>query len=642
MKKLKPNVQRGGKATNIGGNLYYMSGRKHSAGGIDIGDTLEVEGGEVVQTTPKEVKVFSAQPILNGKSPAKLVMGGANPANVFNAQERFKDMNGLNDDGTTKFACGGRKKKTNGGLVSVNGNVVNRVIGDISFPSSTGGRKKAALGARERDKDYVVMNGKLYRQTNDEFGDTAYEPVDDTTPNSRLADGRGSAARKSDREVRAAARRDAKSQTANSRWTRGGNFNEVEPFTPTPSKSAGNSKPKESINKYDYRIGNKTYKKGDTFEYKGQTYQVSGRNKAVPYNSPSSKPQTSSEVQAAAKRDAKGGRIDFRSILEIPEFTPGSYSRQSTNSAPATQTRVTPEETPVRETVQPTATRTSTPQTTNAAPRRRRINRRSTTPTAAKPTATQQRTTPNFASLDSMMQGLPTASRAGIPNRLESPVVANQNVPDVISSPKKRLTLFDNLDTSDIIGLGSNLAGTIASGINTRKSLNNMEAPVEPRYETPAAMKTHFNISPQVGEITENTRRAMEDIDANTSSSRVALQRKQRARNAAQYSKNNLYGQKENIETQLINQDRLNRQQVSGRNTAAHNDWRARTTQFNNAIREQKAGSLNNMFTGINAGIQDMLSRIENRRNYNNTLGVYDATHPNVDRRLFTSKGVKF
>lgn len=642
MKKLKPNVQRGGKATNIGGNLYYMSGRKHSAGGIDIGDTLEVEGGEVVQTTPKEVKVFSAQPILNGKSPAKLVMGGANPANVFNAQERFKDMNGLNDDGTTKFACGGRKKKTNGGLVSVNGNVVNRVIGDISFPSSTGGRKKAALGASERDKDYVVMNGKLYRQTNDEFGDTAYEPVDDTTPNSRLADGRGSAARKSDREVRAAARRDAKSQTANSRWTRGGNFNEVEPFTPTPSKSTGNSKPKESTNKYDYRIGNKTYKKGDTFEYKGQTYQVSGRNKAVPYNSPSSKPQTSSEVQAAAKRDAKGGRTDFRSILEIPEFTPGSYSRQSTNSAPATQTRVTPEETPVRETIQPTATRTSTPQTTNAAPRRRSINRRSTTPTAAKPTATQQRTTPNFASLDSMMQGLPTASRAGIPNRLESPVVANQNVPDVISSPKKRLALFDNLDTSDIIGLGSNLAGTIASGINTRKALNNMEAPVEPRYETPAAMKTHFNISPQVGEITENTRRAMEDIDANTSSSRVALQRKQRARNAAQYSKNNLYGQKENIETQLINQDRLNRQQVSGRNTAAHNDWRARTTQFNNAIREQKAGSFNNMFTGINAGIQDMLSRIENRRNYNNTLGVYNATHPNVDRRLFTSKGVKF
>lgn len=658
MKQLTPNVRKGGKATNIGGNLYYMSGRKHSAGGIDIGDTLEVEGGEVVQTTPKEVKVFSAQPILNGKSPAKLVMGGANPANVFNAQERFKDMNGLNDDGTTKFACGGHKKKTNGGLVSVNGNVVNRVIGDISFPSSTGGRKKAALGARERDKDYVVMNGKLYRQTNDEFGDTAYEPVDDTIPNERLADGRGSAARKSDREVRAAARRDAKSQTANSRWTRGGNFNEVEPFTPTPSKSTGNSKPKESTNKYDYRIGNKTYKKGDTFEYKGQTYQVSGRNKAVPYNSPSSKPQTSSEVQAAAKRDAKGGRTDFRSILEIPEFTPGSYSRQSTNSIPATQTRVTPEETPVRGTVQPTATRTSTPQTTNTVPRRRSINRRSTTPTAAKPTATQQRTTPNFASLDSMMQGLPTASKTNTPNRLESPVAANQNVPDVISSPKKRLALFDQLDTSDIIGFGSNIAGTIASSITTNRALNRMEAPTkqqvyEPVMEQANKLKTTFNINPQLGEITEQTRRAMGDIGANTSSSRASLRGKQRARNASQYAKNNLYGQKENIETQLINQDRMNRQQVASRNTAAHNDYINRkslaeydyankTAQFNNSIREQKASSLNRTFSGINTGIQDMLSRIENRRNYNNTLGVYDATHPNVDRRLFTSKGVKF
>ena len=658
MKKLAPNVKNGGKATNIGGNLYYMSGRKHSAGGIDIGDTLEVEGGEVVQTTPKEVKVFSAQPILNGKSPAKLVMGGANPANVFNAQERFKDMNGLNDDGTTKFACGGRKKKTNGGLVSVNGNVVNRVIGDISFPSSTGGRKKAALGARERDKDYVVMNGKLYRQTNDEFGDTAYEPVDDSVPNSRLLDGRGNAARKSDREVRAAARRDAKSQTANSRWTRGGNFNEVEPFTPTPSKSTGNSKPKESTNKYDYRIGNKTYKKGDTFEYKGQTYQVSGRNKAVPYNTPSSKPQTSSEVQTAAKRDAKGGRTDFRNMLEIPEFTPDSYSRQSTNNVPTAQTRVTPKETPVKETVQPTATKTSVPQTTNAAPRRRSTNRTSTTPTAAKPTAAQQRTAPNFTSLDSMMQGLPTASKTNTPNRLESPVAANQNVPDVISSPKKRLALFDQLDTSDIIGFGSNIAGTIASGITTNRALNRMEAPTkqqvyEPVMEQANKLKTTFNINPQLGEITEQTRRAMGDIGANTSSSRASLRGKQRARNASQYAKNNLYGQKENIETQLINQDRMNRQQVASRNTAAHNDYINRkslaeydyankTAQFNNSIREQKASSLNRTFSGINTGIQDMLSRIENRRNYNNTLSVYDATHPNVDRRLFTSKGVKF
>lgn len=106
MTRYKPNVIRGGRATNIKGNLYYMSGRKHEAGGIDIGKNpktgLEVEDGEIVQTSPNGLKVFSAQPILNGNSPAKLVMGGANPAKVFNAQERFKEVNGINDDGTKK------------------------------------------------------------------------------------------------------------------------------------------------------------------------------------------------------------------------------------------------------------------------------------------------------------------------------------------------------------------------------------------------------------------------------------------------------------------------------------------------------------------------------------------------------------
>mgnify|MGYP000820442232 FL=1 len=669
MTKIKPNVVRGGKATNIGGNLYYMNGRKHSQGGIDIGKNpktgLEVEDGEIVETRPDSLRVFSAQPIINGNSPAKLVMGGANPDKVFQAQETFKDVNGINDDGSKKRMGGkvkirrrtnaeineelglvpNKNRKAAGGFVTVNGNVIDKLVWDVPFPSSTGGRKRAALGTRERDKDYVVMNGKLYRQTNNEFGDTAYEPVDDSVPNSRLLDGRGNAARKSDREVRSAARRDAKSQTSNSRWTRGGNFNEIESFTPTPSKSTGNSKPKESTNKYDYRIGNKTYKKGDTFEYKGQTYQVSGRNKAVPYNTPSSKPQTSSEVQTAAKRDAKGGRTDFRNMLEIPEFTPDSYSRQSTNNVPTAQIRVTPKETPVKETVQPTATKTSVPQTTNAAPRRRSTNRTSTTPTAAKPTAVQQRTAPNFASLDSMMQGLPTLSRnipTTIPTRTVDGASTNAGVPDTISSPRKRLALFDKLDTNDIIGLGANLAGTIASGINTRKALNKMEAPPQPNPVMASNLKTDFNISPQLGEIEENARRMATDINANTSSSRTRLQRLQRTRNQAQNFKNSLRGQKENIETQLINQDRLNKQGVRATNVAAMNDWQNRSAAFRNSIREQKASSLNNVFSGINAGLQDMLSRIENRRNYNNTLGIYYATHPNVDRRLFTSKGVTF
>lgn len=652
MTKIKPNVVRGGKATNIGGNLYYMNGRKHSQGGIDIGKNpktgLEVEDGEIVETRPDSLRVFSAQPIINGNSPAKLVMGGANPDKVFQAQETFKDVNGINDDGSKKRMGGkvkirrrtnaeideelglvpNKNRKAAGGFVTVNGNVIDKLVGDVPFPSPTGGRKKAALGTDKRDKDYVVMNGQLYQVTNDEFGETAYLPIDDDVPNSRLLDGRGAAARKSDRQVQAAAKRDAKKSVANSSIPKGNNF--IEPFNPVQYRATGNSAGSRSTN--------------NSGSNKGFTVRRGSYDTRYPDASSYAKDAAAQrkQVNDAARRDAKGARTDYRNMLEVPEFTPGTYSggnrnagTRSTNSAP--QTRVTPiEEAPATT----AATKTSKP-ATSSAPRRRRGSSKSTKAAAtAAPTAA-----PKFASLDSMMQGLPTLSRntpTTIPTRTVDGASTNAGVPDTINSPRKRLALFDKLDTNDIIGLGANLAGTIASGINTRKALNKMEAPPQPNPVIASNLKTDFNISPQLGEIEENARRMTNDINANTSSSRTRLQRLQRTRNQAQTSKNSLRGQKENIETQLINQDRLNKQGVRATNVAAMNDWQNRNAAFRNSIREQKASSLNNVFSGINAGLQDMLSRIENRRNYNNTLGIYDATHPNVDRRLFTSKGVTF
>lgn len=605
MTKIKPNVVRGGKATNIGGNLYYMNGRKHSQGGIDIGKNpktgLEVEDGEIVETRPDSLRVFSAQPIINGNSPAKLVMGGANPDKVFQAQETFKDVNGINDDGSKKRMGGkvkirrrtnteideelglvpNKNRKAAGGFVTVNGNVIDKLVGDVPFPSPTGGRKKAALGTDKRDKDYVVMNGQLYQVTNNEFGETAYLPVDERTPNSRLLDGRGAAARKSDRQVRAAAKRDAKASVANSSIPKGNNF--IEPFNPVQYRATGNSAGSRSKNNSGSNRGF-TVRRGsyDTRYPDASSY---ARDAAAQRK----------QVTDAASRDAKGARTDFRNMLEAP----------ATSSAP-----------------------------------RRRSGSSKTTKTSATATPTAA---PKFASLDSMMQGLPTLSRntpTTIPTRTVDGASTNAGVPDTISSPRKRLALFDKLDTNDIIGLGANLAGTIARGINTRKALNKMEAPPQPNPVIASNLKTDFNISPQLGEIEENARRMVTDINANTSSSRTRLQRLQRTRNQAQNYKNSLRGQKENIETQLINQDRLNKQGVRATNVAAMNDWQNRSAAFRNSIREQKASSLNNVFSGINAELQDMLSRIENRRNYNNTLGIYNATHPNTDKRLFRDKGV--
>lgn len=122
-----PNIVRGGAAIPIGKkNFYYMQGRKHEQGGIDVGRNaktgLEVEGEEVMKVSPKEVRVYSSVPFLQGNSPAELVMGGANPDAVFNAQEEFKDRNRINDDGT-KYQIGGEKQ--------------NRQIGDSPYDDPT-------------------------------------------------------------------------------------------------------------------------------------------------------------------------------------------------------------------------------------------------------------------------------------------------------------------------------------------------------------------------------------------------------------------------------------------------------------------------------------------------------------------------
>lgn len=104
-KGASPLIAEGGTAIPIKKDSFLLKGRKHNTGGIIIGkgkNSIEAEGDEVVQITPKQLKVFSAQPILNGNSPAELVQKGAEPSKVFNAQESFKDRNGLNDDGTKK------------------------------------------------------------------------------------------------------------------------------------------------------------------------------------------------------------------------------------------------------------------------------------------------------------------------------------------------------------------------------------------------------------------------------------------------------------------------------------------------------------------------------------------------------------
>lgn len=247
-------------------------------------------------------------------------------------------------------------------------------------------------------------------------------------------------------------------------------------------------------------------------------------------------------------------------------------------------------------------------------------------PTKTPPTAVYNRNLPKI--------------EASIPTTL--PVSTSTPAKGTTSSDGKGQGKFKNLTTADWIGLGSNVAGSLASYFASRRAINKMRGPGRPTLISANKLKTKYNINPQLDRIREDKFEAYRDIDSNTASSRVSLARKQRVRNAAGQAANELYGNKENIETNLINQDRRNQQSVRQFNAQQYNQYIDRKAAFDNGIREAKVTNINNLFSGINAGIQDMISRYENRKALNNTIGAIRASAPNVDDRIMRDAGVDY
>lgn len=599
-----PNVVAGGIAQPLGNNFFYMNGRKHSQGGIDIGPSdktgIEVEDGEVVETNDNELKVYSAQPIINGVSPAKLVMGGANPNKVFKAQEDFKDRNKINDDGTIK-AMGGlsrdkdygskkkpypsvakkdfagghrsypiptkadaidalrlaglhgrsdvkakvynkypelRKKGSNGLIVSISGNVKN---GLIHSPSSTGGlRDKFAVGGTR-----INRHGRTW-EYDEQIG--AYVPITNRTINRTSAypinkSARGETIIGSDYTFR------------NGRWSKNNNVNTN---TNKPNVDNGNRRPQYYAERrlplFEDGVGITSGLVRAGWSH-GNDKGISTNNTNIP---------SLSETKSNGKTP-RGGR---------------SKSSQSTQSIS-----------------------TKTP-----------------------PTAVYNRNLPKV--------------EASIPTTL--PVSTNIPAQEITSSDGKGQGRFKNLTTADWIGLGSNVAGSLASYFASKRAINKMRGPGQPTLISANKLKTKYNINPQLDRIREDKFEAYRDIDSNTASSRVSLARKQRVRNAAGQAANELYGNKENIETILINQDRRNQQSVRRFNAQQYNQYIDRKAAFDNGIREAKVTNINNLFSGINAGIQDMISRYENRKALNNIIGAMRASAPNVDDRIMRDAGVDY
>lgn len=719
-----PNVVAGGIAQPLGNNFFYMNGRKHSQGGIDIGPSdktgIEVEDGEVVETNGNELKVYSAQPIINGVSPAKLIMGGANPNKVFKAQEDFKDRNGINDDGT-KAKFGKEKhiaKSDNRGINSstysiryddkdykildyiddnftdyqtidkipedevkaIYYNNVNNKLGkllsknyrkyvekqfnkqyrkainkEIAKNGITDDELKEYIESKgihpEHKKYNVITSEKLVKSSRNEgnpyqhfiftgdVGKQGFEVIDIVDVNSDKFKGIPYTRDHFGKYTKGYSRKSRKLGGKNMIVSISGNVKNGLIHSPS---STGGLRDKFAVG------GKRINRHGRTWEYDEQngyyvpiTNRTINRTSTYPINKSArgetivgsdytfrngrwSKNNTTNNNTNKSNIDNGNRRPQYYAKRRLPLFEDGAgitsglvragWSYGNNKSVSMNNTNI------------PSLSETKSNGKTPRGGRSKSSQSTQSISTKTPPTAVYNRNLPKV--------------EASIPTTL--PVSTNIPAQEITSSDGKGQGRFKNLTTADWIGLGSNVAGSLASYLASKRAINKMRGPGQPTLISANKLKTKYNINPQLDRIREDKFEAYRDIDSNTASSRVSLARKQRVRNAAGQAVNELYGNKENIETNLINQDRRNQQSVRQFNAQQYNQYIDRKTAFDNGIREAKVTNINNLFSGINAGIQDMISRYENRKALNNTIGAMRASAPNVDDRIMRDAGVDY
>jgi hypothetical protein len=711
-----PNVVAGGIAQPLGNNFFYMNGRKHSQGGIDIGPSdktgIEVEGGEVVETNGNELKVYSAQPILNGASPAQLVMGGANPNKVFKAQEDFKDRNRINDDGT-KYKEGGkiyqapdeykRQIAENGSIIiggypTIAGNRNYKFIKGLTKASRIGrtatnfinlGRQKIYDLANKIDNTWINQGIKeVYRTTIGKHGSNLPRTIDYINKNNINENKKAMGGLSRDKDygskkkpypsvakkdfagghrsypiptkadavdaLRLAGlhgRSDVKAKVYNKypELRKKGNTGLIVSISGNVKNGLIHSPSSTGGLRDKFAVGGKRINRhGRTWEYDEQigayvpiTNRTINRTSAYPINK-SARGETivGSDYTFRNGRWSKNNNVNtntnkpnidngnrrpqYYAERRLPLFEDGAgitsdlvragWSHGNNKGVSINNTNI------------PSLSATKS---SGKTPRRGRSKSSQSTqsvPTKTPPTAVYNRNLPKV--------------EANIPTTL--PVSTSTHAKGITSSDGKGQGKLKNLTTADWIGLGSNVAGSLASYFASRRAINKMRGPGQPTLISASKLKTKYNINPQLDRIREDKFEAYRDIDSNTASSRVSLARKQRVRNAAGQAANELYGNKENIETNLINQDRRNQQSVRQFNAQQYNQYIDRKAAFDNGIREAKVTNINNLFSGINAGIQDMISRYENRKALNNTIGAMRASAPNVDDRIMRDAGVDY
>lgn len=604
MKKyiLNPKVVRGGKAIPLGNNFYYMQGRKHEQGGIDLGaddkNGLEVEGGEVVHTSKNSIKVFSAVPMLNGKSPAEKIINGENANKVFKEQEEFKDRNNFNDDGSKKYQNGGKRRYIGG---------------------STNEARQKYFDTDKELTDSVKVIAKRYninpnllasRMAKEGPMDKAINYYNDTNG-------------KFDRR-----------EVHGSDWGLDDTGNNLNEGIITLKEPYLNYYDEEFFNEKDRKV-NSVYSPNWNFGISATAAELEYRRNEMKKRFPNlSDEQLDAAASAAFNRGIYGATKYIKQGRDLNEYSPFINIKKMGGQVKKN----------IFVELNVGGKKKLVPASSFTGERQKAlmginedidyINTPKYKGIIEEASITNPRLSPN-----NVYKQLTNA--AGTDDALK--IKKLNNIPNNINNKfSPAAGHFNEITLGDIIGGVTNTIGSITNYNSNRRTLNNMKYSSAPLPIQAKKLKTRFNINPQLDKIREYLKATNRDIDANTASSRVALARKGIARTNALLQTNNLYATKENAETQLLNQDNMNQQNVAARNVEMYNRWREGKSNFDNMLLEKHAENTSDLIRGLTTTVQDIIGGIEQRKNINNTLSTIAAANPNVTAEILKDLGVDF
>lgn len=712
-KRLRPNIVRGGVAIPIPNkkNYYYMKGRKHEQGGIDIGKNprtgLEVEDGEVMHISPTEVKVFSSVPFLNGESPAEKVMKGNNPNKVFNAQERYKDVNNINDDGTKNNR--NRKNKSRYGTkkndfekireIQSLANNVSTLENPIISPDYTPYYDTTEVGKlinHSENPDSIEfdrINRRWYAPKKKGFDKDNFGMGVDRYTGGNISDkikkdskGREYITEEDERDLRfkriKSANQSAKRRInfirkyynnegnitktkealiTNLIYNRGSGRTAREYFNPEDEKYVPMQKAilegtddevREEINKIYREAGlanrdslvNNFYKKRNKKRMGGLSRSKDYGSKSKPYPKVDKKDfagknrsypiPTKADAVDALRLAGLHGRNDIKAKVydKYPElrkraknggvYTVTSNGKTSLRMIPSTGKRIKFKNGGTEDIEKIVALN---PEIYNLGLEDELANK------INQPIINYSNPVEKvkYDILDTKGRFNPTT---GIDLNTKRKYDARNDI------MKKRG--YNSL-ISDGIGIASNIVGSIIGYNANKKALKKMKYNKAPVNLIPSKLKTSININPQLDTIRDQQQAYERQIDANTASSRVALGRKQLGRLNTIKLLNNIYANKENTETELINKDRLNQQAVANQNITNYNTWKEKKNAFENAIIEKQSENTIGLINSINAGVQNAIGNFEKRLATENNIRAIAAANPNVNPIILKALGVR-